>query len=375
MSPKKIDKIPGKLDVTRKEYKSLTTQPRVKAVRGRTGTDVSVDVGKQHMQNIPNAYETLNIPPDGRLEMLDNHGYPGSLSYKLFFFGHTVRGVLRKNRVIFRHPRYGRDENFKFDPRLKRKWYKLYQVPEDVVVPFTFYDFSRAVGLLKVISGLGVNFVNLLHLKSEFWFYQPLVPGQKYVIDYVFEDVIKVKKTKAAIVGYTAVRRKGELYQETRDHFIIRNVEEKYLAHLQTDKLNQFKGITRLPAEPMEDAKIREIYIPLDLPVKYTSTSGDYSPVHIKPRTAKLFGFHKPFLQGLCTANLVIKELVMAGIELNYFSITFCLPVYLKSTVYLHYNEQQYRLQDAKGRVLCFGLLHNDEKPRADRLATIHGSD
>lgn len=311
--------------------------------------------------------DCLLIPPGRKLEMLNNYGHPGTLAYKTYFYGQTIRGVLRRHRVIFKHPRYGRDNNFKFHPKNKRKWYKLYQVPEDIMVPFTYYDFSRAVGLMKVISGLGVNFVNILHLKSEFWFYKPLVVGEKYVIDSVFEDVVKVKKDKAAIVGYTAIRRKGELYQETRDHFIIRNVQEKYLSRLQNDELNQFKGITRLPAEPMENAMVRKIYINKDLPVKYTSTSGDYSFVHIKPGPAKFFGFGKPFLQGLCTANLLIKELVMAGIKLEYFSITFCLPVYLENTVYLYYNDRQYRLQDSEGRVLCFGLLHNDEKPRAGR--------
>lgn len=368
--------MPGKKDGSAAKKQQTSTRPEdnpdikedkpQKGTRHRNPTNRTNARG-DHPGEAALANDTMYVPPGRRLEMLNNYGHPGTLAYKAYFYGQTVRGVLRRHRVIFKHPRYGRDKNFKFHPKNKLKWYKLYQVPEDIMVPFTYYDFSRAVGLMKVISGLGVNFVNILHLKSEFWFYKSLVVGEKYVIDSIFEDVVKVKKDKAAIVGYTAIRRKGELYQETRDHFIIRNVREKYLARLKNDELNQFKGITRLPAEPMENAGVREIYIPRDLPVKYTSTSGDYSFVHIKPGPAKFFGFGKPFLQGLCTANLLIKELVMAGISLEYFSITFCLPVYLETTVYLHYNDQQYRLQDDEGRVLCFGLLHNDERPRAGR--------
>lgn len=311
--------------------------------------------------------DPLVIPPGRRLEMLRNYRHPGTTAYKVFFFRNMVKGVLRRQRLVYKHPRYGRDENFKFYHQAKRKWYKLYQVPENIAVPFTYFDFSRAVGVFKIISGLGINLVNILHLKSEFWFYQPLIPGERYVIDYVFEDVARVKQDKAAIIGYTAIRRKGELYQESQDHLIIRNVQEKHLSRLQTDQQNQFKGITRLPAGPIENVIIKEIYIPLDLPVKYTSVSGDYTFVHITPKSARFFGFGKPFLQGLCTANLLIKELVMAGIKLEYFSITFCLPVHLRNTVYLHFNDQQYRLLDACGRVLCFGSLHSDEKPRSAR--------
>ncbi|WP_054697023.1 MaoC/PaaZ C-terminal domain-containing protein [Syntrophomonas palmitatica] len=314
---------------------------------------------------MPKKYYKNQFTPSGkRLEVVENYGHPGTTAYKIQFFRTMGRGILRRHRVVFKHPRYGRDVKFKLYKQSQRKWYKLFQVPDDVIVPFTYFDYSRALGFMKVISGLGVNFTNILHLKSEMWFYKPLVAGERYVIDYVFEDVVKVKRDKAAIVSYSAINRNGELYQEVRDHFIIKNVEEKYLSRLHTDEMNQFKGITRLPAEPIEDVKIKEIYIPLDLPVKYTSTSGDYSFIHITPRAARFFGFGKPFLQGLCTANLLLKELVMAGIKLEYFSIVFCLPVYLDNTVYLHYNDREYRLQDAEGRVLAFGLLHNDHKPR-----------
>lgn len=313
-------------------------------------------------------YYNDQFDPNGRrLEVVENYGHPGTTAYKINLYRTLCRGLIRKHRVVFTRPRYGRDARFKLYHQSRRMWYELFQVPDDVIVPFTYFDHSRALGFMKVISGLGVNFTNILHLKSEMWFYKPLVAGERYVIDYVFEDVVKVKRDKAAIVSYSAISRNGELYQEVRDHFIIKNVEEKYLGRLQSDEMNQFKGITHLPVEPMEDAKIKDIYIPLDLPVKYTSASGDCSYIHITPRAAKLFGFGKPFLQGLCTANLLMKELVMAGIELEYFSIIFCLPVYLKNTVYLHYNDREYRLQDANGRVLAFGLLHNYEKPRSGR--------
>lgn len=313
-------------------------------------------------------YYRDQFDPNGRrLEVVENYGHPGTTAYKINLYRTLCRGMARKHRVVFTHPRYGRDARFKLYHSSQRRWYKLFQVPDDVIVPFTYFDHSRALGFMKVISGLGVNFTNILHLKSEMWFYRPLVPGERYVIDYVFEDVVKVKHDKAAILNYSAITKDGEFYQEHRDNFIIKNVKKKYLDRLQNDDMNQFKGITRLPADPIEDVKIKEIYIPMDLPVKYTSASGDCSYMHITPRAAKIFGFGKPFLQGLCTANLLMKELVMAGVKLEYFSIVFCLPVYLDDMVYLNYNDHEYRLQDSQGKVLAFGALNNGEKPPSAR--------
>jgi hypothetical protein len=214
---------------------------------------------------------------------------------------------------------------------------------------------------MKVIADLGVNFRYLLHLKCELWLYKPLVPGEQYVIDYIFEDVIRIKKDKAAIVGHTAISRSGELYLKMRDYFVIKHVQEKYISHLKPDETNQFKGITRLPAEPLDEGKQIEIYIPPDLAKRYGETSGDRNMLHTSARVARLFGYDRPFIQGLCSANMVMKELVMAGITLDNFSITFCLPVFLDSRVFLNFNDQKFRLQDDEGKTLCFGCFNSPE--------------
>jgi len=299
--------------------------------------------------------------PD-KVEIVDNYGHPGTWAYKRFFYRSAILGVLRRHRVEFSHRRYGQDKNFKLLPRSQKRWYRLFNVPENATIPFTYYDYSRAVGLMKVIQGLGVNFKYLMHLKSEFWFYHPLVVGEKYTIDYVFEDVRRIKHDKGAIIGYSAISNNNELYQETRDHFVIKKVPEKYASRLQPDHSNQFKGITHLPAEPLTEGLKKDIYIPAGLAKEYSKTSGDYNIVHTSTRLAKMFGYDRPFIQGLCTANLIIKELVLSGTEIQYFSIIFCRPVFLQSQVTLQYNQHEFRLQDEDDNILCFGAINNETK-------------
>ncbi len=292
------------------------------------------------------------------IEPVYNHKHPGTLAYKRFYLRSVIKGVLRPHRVIFKKRRAGRDDHFVLYPKGKKKWYKLYGVAEDVVVPFTYSDYSRAVGLMEAIDGLGTNFRHLLHLKSEIWFYQEMIPRDVYVIDYAFEDVLQIKPDKAAMIGRTAISRNGELCMKMRDHFVIKDLPKRDAAYLQKDQSNEFKGITRVPAEPLENARVEEIYIPMDLARRYGDCSGDHSIVHTSPRIAKIFGYDRTFVQGLCSANLIMSRLCMAGIKLQHFTITFGRPVFMDSTVYLYFTESEYRLQDEEDHVLCFGQIN-----------------
>ncbi|HPF20192.1 MAG TPA: MaoC family dehydratase [Syntrophomonas sp.] len=292
------------------------------------------------------------------VEPVYNRKHPGTLAYKKFFYKNAIKGVLRPHRVIFKKRRVGRDDHFVLYPQGQKKWYKLFGVPEDVTVPFTYSDFSRAVGFMEVIEGLQSNFKHLLHLKSEIWFYRELIPGEAYIIDYLFEDVLQIKPDKAAMIGCSAISRNGEQYMKMRDHFVIKDLPPRDAVYLQKDTSDQFKGITRVPAEPLDSARMEEIYIPADLAKRYGDTSGDYNIVHTSPLMARLFGYERTFIQGLCSANLIMSRLCMGGIKLRHFTITFGRPVFMDSTVYLYYTDHEYRLQDQDNRVLCFGQIN-----------------
>ena len=288
---------------------------------------------------------------------LENYGHPGTLSYNWFYYRSAIKGVLRKHRLEFKQPRYGRDSNFVYLVSSKQRWHRLYNVPDDIHVPFTVYGYSGAVGMMKILKELGVNYRHLLHLKSEIKISGEMHTGESYIIDFEFDEVLRIKTDKAAIIGTVKVKKEGNILLEVRDHFVIKEVPEADLARLKADETGQFRGITRIPAKPIEGAQINELFIERNYARDYGSASGDKNIVHTTAFGSRLFGYKRPFIQGLCTANLVLSRLRMDGLNLSYFNIVFCRPVYLRSTVFLHYTKSEYRLIDRKGNVLCFGNL------------------
>ncbi len=286
-----------------------------------------------------------------------NHGHPGTFRYNWFYYRSAVKGVLRPHRLEFREPRYGRDSNFLYRESTWKRWHELYSVPDNVDVPFTVYGYSGAVGMMAVLRELGVNFRHLLHLKSEIAVRSMMKAGETYIIDYAFEEAVRIKADKAALVGTTRVMRNGEICMEIRDHFVIKEVPEKYLDRLKVNDTGEFRGITRIPADTLEGASTHELYIMENYARDYGRASGDKNIVHTTKFTSALFGFGKPFIQGLCTANLIMSRLCMEGYTPGYFSIVFCRPVYLESRVFLSYTDSEYRLQDDRGRILCFGKI------------------
>jgi hypothetical protein len=288
---------------------------------------------------------------------LKNHGHPGTLAYNWFYYTSAIKGVLRRHRLDFKTPRYGRDSSFIYLESTRRRWHRLYNVPDGVHVPFTVYGYSGAVGISKVLKELGVNFRHLLHLKSEMHIFEEMQAGESYVVDFEFDDVLKIKAGKAAIIGTIKVKQNNRVFLEVQDHFVIKEVPESDLAKLKPDETGQFRGITRIPAKPMDGAVLRELFIEGHFARDYGSASGDKNIVHTTAFASRLFGYRRPFIQGLCTANMILSRLCMEGVKLSYFSIVFCRPVYLKSRVFLNYTASEYRLTDSKGRVLCFGDL------------------
>jgi hypothetical protein len=286
-----------------------------------------------------------------------NHGHPGTFSYRWFYLKSSLSSVIRSHKLNYTEPRYGRDSGFFYHISTWRRWHRLCGVPENIKVPFTVYGYSAAVGVMKVLKELGVNFRHLLHLKSEITIHKIMDPGESYTIDYAFEEAIRIKADKAALVGYSKALKQGNIYMEIRDHFVIKNVEEQYLKSLKEDTTGEFRGITRIPAEDLKDAHTEEIFIAGNLARDYGHASGDRNIVHTTLLAARIFGYRRPFVQGLCTANLIMSRLCLKGVDLKYFSIVFCRPVYLKSRTFLTYNSDEYRLQDEKGRVLCFGKI------------------
>ena len=75
---------------------------------------------------------------------------------------------------------------------------------------------------------------------------------------------------------------------------------------------------------------------------------------HVTPAGAARAGFRRPFLQGLCTANLVVTALTRRG-TLERFSVLFARPVEVGQSVELLLHDDGFELRDETGRLVAFG--------------------
>ncbi len=99
-----------------------------------------------------------------------------------------------------------------------------------------------------------------------------------------------------------------------------------------------------------------DISVPHDMGIQYGKVSGDLNMVHTTAFAAKLFGYRKPFIQGLCTANYVLKHLTGSTNDaLGSFDITFARSVFVGEIIHLYYVEDSFEVCRADGKLAAYG--------------------
>ncbi len=146
-----------------------------------------------------------------------------------------------------------------------------------------------------------------------------------------------------------------------RDYFVILNLENEYVEALRAAKryghtdAAEFHGLAGREARlSVPDHRIT-IEVPEDMGFRYGKVSGDLNLIHTTHLAAKLFGHPRPFVQGLCTANYVLRHLTQAYGPPQGLRITFAKRVFVGQTVELRCNEKEFEVTDAQGELLAFG--------------------
>jgi len=72
--------------------------------------------------------------------------------------------------------------------------------------------------------------------------------------------------------------------------------------------------------------------------------------IHTTKFAARLFGISRPFIQGFCTANYVLRHVRQYSRNpLKTFTITFVRPVFVGSTNTLRYDHTDFEVTSSKG--------------------------
>ncbi len=310
----------------------------------------------------------LQADADPETVVLDVPAMDRMREYMATYYASALRTVLRQHRLTVdrEFPHYEAPLRLSHDEQAR--WYALFGVTPDSPrpPPFTFHTTVGTLVMMKVVADVGVNFRNLLHLRSEMEIApRDIVPGAEYRLRARLADVLALRDDRVTLVVESRVHdAEGQLVRSFRDYFVILNVEPQ-----QVQALRAHKGFGRLPAPTARDtvrrqsklsglagARRRAVDVSADMGLRYGKVSGDLNLVHTTPLAARVFGHPRPFVQGLCTANQVLAVLADDAPEpLQRFAVAFTHPVFTGQRVEILMGEGEFEVIDGKARVLAFG--------------------
>lgn len=287
--------------------------------------------------------------------------------YAAAYYASALRTLVRQHRLILdrKFPHY--EAPLRISTEERARWHALFGVPQGAMSPpFGFHSTVGTITLMKVVADVGVNFRNLLHLRSEMALaLRDVEPGGDYRLRARLTDIQVLRGDRVVLVVDSRLSDSdGQLVRSFRDFFVILNLEAHQVAALSA---NQRFG--RLDASELRDAVRRKskltgragllrstVFVPEDMGTRYGQISGDMNPVHTTALAARLFGYPRPFVQGLFTANQVLATLSAQSAErLQQFRISFTQPVLTGSSVEVLTTTGEYEVLDAQAKVLAFG--------------------
>jgi acyl dehydratase len=209
-------------------------------------------------------------------------------------------------------------------------------------LPFVYEEGLKALPTMAVVLGLpgqwaqnpetGISWKLVLHGEQGLVLHRPLPPAGRVVARTVIEEIIDKGKDKGALV------------YSRRD---IRDKETgALLASLTSTSFLRGDGGFGGPAGPTKAPHPLPERAP-DLTAEITTLpqaaliyrlSGDYNPLHADPEIAKMAGFPRPILHGLCTFGVAGHALLktLCGYDPARFKsmqVRFSSPVFPGETV------------------------------------------
>lgn len=288
-------------------------------------------------------------------------------AYLTQYYSSAIQSIARRHRLILsrRFPTY--EAPFRMTEDERQRWWALFGTSAEAGprVPFLYCSTSGTMLLMKAVSSVGVNLRHLLHLTGEMFFDTDriLVPDEDYRMVLRLEDIVPMGADRIALViAYRVHDAEDRIRYSTKEYFIIRHLDPEYLAMLKRASglgrhdTSRLVGVTKREPKLGPEHSVATLPVPPDMAVQYGRISGDPSIWHTTPMTAKLFGFKKPFIQGLCTTNYLMSTLTMAGLgPVRSLTVTYARHVYVDSTLDVRVKDGAFEICDEDGKLLAFG--------------------
>jgi hypothetical protein len=300
-----------------------------------------------------NTADHILIQPD----LSDKPFYPALFYLTAFKSMFSKHGINAEKR-----PRY--ISTFYVSGKRLMKWYEVFNVeqPSAVQIPFTYVSTSGTMVLLRILADMGINFKFVRHFKNETHIYQQSIKTD-VVYSYITEisEVIQLREDRVILLMETTVLdQAGQIVCIQKDYWIILEVPSNVMTQAKPMICppEHYPHLQELPKRHagLKNAPAVSIYIPKDMGKRYGQVSGDLNPLHITKFMAKRFGFARPFIQGFCAINFVLKHLTLInGHAPRELSITFVRPIFVDQTVELRYDEGSFEVCDVNNKLLAAG--------------------
>lgn len=279
----------------------------------------------------------------------------------------------------FRIPEYDSDikgcgihhfREFRITDSYLGEWNQLFRGGSSpTIVPYSFHwPWMMEFLMHHLLPQLGLNLRNVLHLRQEAEFLGEYKnSGSVYSTDNRLTDICLLEKNRIMLVTNTTVAdAAGNPIFKSTDFTIVLNVPEDTLEELESSTCWNQTGLEfmkngfrrKKPIFPgAEDAECRmSFYCDDNFWLRFGIVSGAVSLTHGYWIISRYFRKHEPFLQGMCTANLVLYLLVRElGETLSRFEVSFNDKLYFPQNVELRFDSEDFELFDEQNRQVAFG--------------------
>jgi CRP-like cAMP-binding protein/acyl dehydratase len=315
----------------------------------------------KHALALKDELQVQNVPDKVKFEAPD---LTRMREYMINYYATALRHIFKRHRLLVnrRFPSY--ECSFRLTTGEQQQWLKLFGT-DRIHTPFTYHTVVGTMVLMRVVGDVGVNFKNLMHLKSEMSIATAVIEvDRNYRLTSGIEDIVPLRDDRVVLICSSRVfDDSGHRIRSYRDYFIILNLDAEYIEALRATKeygrndTAQFAGLAAREAtigRSVDDARVAPIDIPENMGFLYGKVSGDLNLVHTTPLAAKLFGHPRPFIQGLCTANYVLTHLSRHA-SLESLDVTFAKRVFVGQQVEMRYSADRFEVCDRTGALLAFG--------------------
>lgn len=289
------------------------------------------------------------------------------LEFPSYYFK-VLRSITKKQVITPPVNYYQYETRFQIAKSFFRAWAQTYNLQRhQLPAVLTYYARISRDYLFQVLTDLGVNFANIMHLGVDTeLLHTPFrfLPNQTYHYSGRLNNIALLGKGRAVLDFVLDIYDSyGNHVLQHSDKMFLKNVQEAdaaKLAKLQSSQedYSSYMGLSNRKSQLLTQPapSILPIQLQPNTGFQYGKASGDLNPLHTSHLFSRLTGHRTSFVQGLYTTNLVFKILHRdLNTPVKGLSIKFSRPIYSDTPAFFVHKDTEFEFVDLDFRVLAFG--------------------